>query len=70
MPDMDGIEVFEWLVEQRCKAAVIMTSGYSSLHIDDAKTLAEYKGLRSVDTLTKPIKAADLRTVLSKGGPS
>ena len=70
MPDMDGIEVLEWLVEQRCKAAVIMTTGYSSLYIDDARTLAEYKGLRSVDTLTKPIRAADLRTVLSKGDPS
>ncbi len=70
MPDMDGIEVLQWLAEQRCEAAVIITTGYSPLYIDDARTLAEYQGLRSVDTLTKPIRAADLRTVLTKVGPS
>ena len=42
----------------------IEEESYSPDYAKDAKRLAEFKGLRSVTTLTKPIRLAKLRAVL------
>ncbi|MEZ5576523.1 MAG: hypothetical protein R3F44_13225 [Candidatus Competibacteraceae bacterium] len=67
MPEMDGNELVLWLVEQNYEASLIIITGYSPDYAKDARLLAEFKGLRSVITLTKPIRLAKLREVLSEG---
>lgn len=66
MPDMDGNEIVLWLTQQGYDASLIIITGYSLDYAADAKRLAEFKGLRSVTTLTKPILLADLRAALQE----
>ena len=65
MPEMDGNELVLWLMEQQYAAHLIIITGYSPDYAKDAQVLAEFNGLRSVTTLTKPIGLAKLREALS-----
>jgi len=65
MPEIDGNELVLWLMKQGYASDLIIITGYSPDYASDAKRLAEYKGLRSVRTLTKPIRLAKLRAVLA-----
>ena len=64
MPGMDGNEIVLWLAKQRCTARLIIVTGYMPDYAVHAKVLAEYKGLRTVITLSKPIDVSQLRAVL------
>ena len=68
MPEMDGNELVLWLMEQHYDANLIIITGYNPDYAKDARLLAEFKGLRSVMTLIKPIRLDKLREVLSGGG--
>lgn len=65
MPDMDGNELLLWLLQQGYSADLIITTGYNPDYASDAKTLAEFNGLRTVTTLVKPFSLARLRALLS-----
>lgn len=67
MPEIDGNELILWLVDQGCSADVVIITGYHPDYAINARLLAEFKGLRSVTTLSKPISVERLREVL--GGP-
>jgi len=67
MPEMDGNELVLWLMEQHYDANLIIITGYNPDYAKDARLLAEFKGLRSVITLIKPIRLDKLRKVLSDG---
>ncbi|MEZ5582997.1 MAG: response regulator [Candidatus Competibacteraceae bacterium] len=67
MPDFDGNELLLWLLQQGYTADLIITTGFSPDYARNAKRLAEFKGLRSVTTLTKPASLAQLRAVLGGG---
>jgi CheY-like chemotaxis protein len=67
MPEMDGNELVLWLMEQLYDANLIIITGYNPDYAKDARLLAEFKGLRSVITLIKPIRLDKLREVLSGG---
>jgi CheY-like chemotaxis protein len=64
MPEIDGNELILWLVEQRCAADIIIITGYHPDYAVNARLLAEFKGLRSVVTLSKPISVTRLREAL------
>jgi DNA-binding response OmpR family regulator len=66
MPDMDGNELLLWLLQQGYASDLIITTGYNPDYASDAKTLAEFNGLRTVTTLVKPFSLARLRTVLGR----
>ena len=68
MPDIDGNELVLWLVEQRCKADIIIITGYHPDYAINARVLAEIKGLRSVSTLSKPLSVGRLRDALGTVG--
>jgi len=68
MPDIDGNELVLWLVEQRCAAEIIIITGYHPDYAVNARILAEYKGLRSVATLSKPVSISRLREALTNPG--
>lgn len=64
MPDIDGNELILWLVDQGCRADIIIITGYHPDYAVNARLLAEMKGLRSVLTLSKPVRVARLREAL------
>ncbi len=66
MPEIDGNELVVWLMEQGYAAGLIIITGYSPEYAKDAQILAEFKGLRSVLTLAKPIRLAQLRQALTR----
>ena len=68
MPDIDGMEIIQWLANQETPSRsiqVIVVTGYSPKYANLAKMLGEGKGLTAVKTLTKPLKAKALRAALS-----
>jgi DNA-binding response OmpR family regulator len=68
MPDIDGNELILWLVEQRCAADILIITGFHPDYAVNARLLAEFKGLRSVATLSKPVSVARLRDALRNPG--
>jgi YesN/AraC family two-component response regulator len=64
MPDVDGIELVQWLGERNCQAKVIVVTGYNPLYSEAAGPLGEAQGL-TVTTLLKPVSLADLRVALT-----
>lgn len=66
IPDIDGNELLLWLLQQGYAAGLIVTTGFSPDYAQDAKTLAEFKGLRGVTTLVKPFTPAELRAALDR----
>ena len=64
IPGMDGNELVLWLADKRCSARLIIITGYTPDYATHAKVLAEYKGLRPVITLHKPVEISELRAAL------
>lgn len=65
MPEIDGNELILWLVEQGYRGDLVIITGFSPDYAVNARLLAEYKGLRSVRTLSKPVSVGRLREALS-----
>jgi CheY-like chemotaxis protein len=65
MPEVDGIELVQWLAQEKCKAKIVIVTGYNPHYADAAKRLVSAGDLPSVMTLTKPVSLADLRGALS-----
>lgn len=64
MPDVDGIELLQWLIDQGCSARILVVTGYNPKYAEMAQILGGAKGL-DVRNFSKPVRAADLRTALS-----
>ncbi len=65
MPGVDGIEILTWLAEQGCRAKVVVISGFNPYYSEFAKVISTARGLVSVSTFAKPIRASDLRGAIS-----
>ena len=66
MPDLDGIEIIEWLSSVGNKAPVLIVTGYNPHFAEAAKVFAKVKGRFSVTSLTKPMSVEDLREALKE----
>ena len=66
MPDIEGIELIQWLGERGADLHVIVVTGYTPRYAALAAKLAEAKGLRSAATLNKPVRLADLQDALNR----
>ncbi len=64
MPDIEGIELVQWLAEQGCTARILVVTGYNPYYGKMALGLGEVRGLK-VETHQKPISLATLREALS-----
>ena len=64
MPDIEGIELVQWLADHQCTARVIVMTGYNQIYAETAAKLGKARGLASVTTLTKPILFDDLQAAL------
>lgn len=70
MPDMDGIEVLQFLRTENSHARIILLSGSAETYRRIAQNLGIGNGLHIEASLSKPFRAADLRLVLERAGKS
>ena len=64
IPDIDGNELLLWLLQQGYTDDLIITTGFNPDYAQDAKVLAEFKGLHVANILIKPVSLAQLREAL------
>ena len=64
MPDIDGIELIDWLIKRDCSAKIFVASAYNPSYAQMARTLGVAKGLE-VSFIEKPFRIAELRNSLS-----
>jgi len=64
MPDMDGIEIIQWLNDIESSAGVIILSGGARMYMNMGEKLARARGSLRTVLLTKPFAIDDLRTAL------
>jgi len=65
MPEIDGFEIVNWLIEQKCTAKVLIVTGYNPVYARSAQLQSSAKGLPRVKTFTKPVSVSKLRAALS-----
>ncbi len=65
MPDTDGIELLGFLAQDKATARIVIISGADSSLIRSAGGLGAAHGLDVAATLTKPVRASELRDVLA-----
>lgn len=65
MPEVDGIEIMQWLAAQGATARVIVTTGYNPQYAKMTGLVGADRGVQLIDTLTKPVRLADLRAALA-----
>lgn len=66
MPDMDGHELLQWLVEQGCTAPILLMSGYDGKYLHTAETLGKTRGAPVVGTLSKPFAVDEVESKLKQ----
>jgi CheY-like chemotaxis protein len=64
MPESDGIEMVNALVERHYAGGLVLITGGDSQYLVIAKRIARFHGLNLLASLTKPIGAAALRHAL------
>lgn len=66
MPEIDGVELIKWLVDQNAAVKVVIVSGYNPLYSKMAEVLSEAGGLSDVTTLQKPVRIEILKDALAR----
>ena len=64
MPDKDGIELIRWLAAQRCRARIIVVTGFNPSYATMTELLGKALGGLTVSTLSKPVPLSVLRAAL------
>jgi DNA-binding response OmpR family regulator len=64
MPDIDGIELIQWLAERGSRARIVLMTGFNPLFAEMAEKIGTSRMLSSITTLLKPFSIAELTAVL------
>jgi two-component system, chemotaxis family, chemotaxis protein CheY len=64
MPDADGFEMIDELVNLDCQSKVIIISGHDEAIMKSAETYGKAKGLNILQTMRKPIEVEALEELL------
>lgn len=64
MPDVDGLEMLQWLARQGSAAPVILMTGHGKPFLNIAAKFAEASGVRVIGSLQKPFADSELRALL------
>jgi hemerythrin-like metal-binding protein len=64
MPNCDGHEMLEWLIEQKCTAPILLISGHGERYLGSAESLGRMRGAPIFGTLGKPFTIAEIKTIL------
>ncbi|MEM7170239.1 MAG: response regulator [Pseudomonadota bacterium] len=65
MPELTGLQLVEWLVDQKNEARVVLVTGYNPHFAEAAKVFAHAKGRFPVEVLTKPMGIQELSAAIS-----
>jgi CheY-like chemotaxis protein len=66
MPGTDGVELMEFLAQEKSRARVLILSGFDARIRDGVFRLGKDRGLDMVEFLSKPVRIADLRVLLER----
>lgn len=66
MPEADGVELLRYLAAEHCTAAIIIMSGFDVRVLEAAKKVGVERGLSIVGTITKPMRAKELKELLER----
>lgn len=66
MPDMDGLELLQWISGNGYSCPVILISGYDGAYIDTAARFGEAQKVQVAGTLSKPIPLAEMEALLTQ----
>jgi CheY-like chemotaxis protein len=64
VPGCDGIEILRFLAQEKCRAPVIIVSGFERRVIESAMRLGEALGLDMAGHLEKPVRFDELARLL------
>ena len=64
LPGCDGVELLRFLAGQKCRARVLIVSGFDPRVLESALHLGEAMGLDMAGTLTKPVRLQALADAL------
>jgi len=64
LPGTDGVELLRHLAGSKCRADILIVSGFDERVLETAGRLGSALGLRIAGTVTKPVRVAELRGVL------
>ncbi len=64
MPETDGFELMQWLMEQGYTAKVVLITGFNARYAEMALTLGIDRGLSDVTSLPKPVPLTEFRAAL------
>ena len=67
MPEMDGIELVQWILKRRVDLHIVVISGNDPVFAETAILLARERGVSRIDFLTKPVDLPELGEVLASG---
>jgi YesN/AraC family two-component response regulator len=66
MPEIDGIELIEWLASVGCAARIVIISGFTPVYSKTAVSLGAAMGLLSISRLVKPVSLTTLTALLDE----
>lgn len=69
MPGTDGIEILRRLAQRQSRARIFIMSGFDPTYQRMAVSLGESHGLTMAGIIRKPVRAADLRALLTPPAP-
>jgi DNA-binding response OmpR family regulator len=64
MPDVDGVQLMQWLTEQGCRSKVVIVTGFNPFYAELTERLAKARGRFATVTLSKPVSLSELQTAL------
>jgi CheY-like chemotaxis protein len=65
IPGIDGIELLQFLAEENSRASILLMSGIDPSMREAALHLGEARGLRMLGVVSKPVRVAELRSLLA-----
>jgi DNA-binding response OmpR family regulator len=64
MPDMDGVELIQWLGSHHLAVPIVIMTGYDSNYADAAEAIGRGNGAIVLGKLTKPFDISELEAYL------
>ena len=64
MPNVDGVELLRFLATSKCRAKILILSGFDARVLETTGRLGVEQGLAIAGTLMKPLRVAELREAL------
>lgn len=64
LPNVNGVELLRFLAAAKCRAKILIISGFDARVLETSGRLGEARGLKVAGTLMKPVRAAELRAAI------